>query len=225
MMNPITKKINIFIIYLITLLTLSGCNKDNHNNNFLKDIKCSAFNNIKYNVTNNVTKDTYFITNDNDLYIWNQKDLYENKENCRKINEDDLKIIKQVSATEVLGSDNNVYTLYYHILNKVNKEEKENYDNIVKEYIYILKDDGILYEKLDNGTLEVYKEFTNEKIIDFGYTDELTYIKTDKAYYTKNKDNEFVKNTKLTTLYNDIIYYDGNVTYLTEDGSLYILNN
>lgn len=237
----------------IILFGICGCDNKDKKDNLIQELKCSALNNVKQSFG------YYFLTNDNDLYVLNTKQLYSNNENCLKIN-DDFKIVKSIEDY-FLDENNKMYLLTAHnSLQSVNEKDmlKSEYDllfdnNVIKEFDNIvLKNDGKLYKvkyklsdyKIDEVTL--YKEFNDEKILDFGdyglirikyETYDLnthgTYIKTDKAFYTSTIINgeclkyadieckyDFQKDDELTSKYNDIVIIHEN-SYIAKDGKQY----
>ena len=263
------KKLSLICLCGIVLLGVCSCgNKDNDIDNNaptpIRELKCSSLNNVKYSY------EGYFLTNDNDLYVLNTEGLYSNNENCLKIN-NESKIIKNVE-NYFLGENNKRYRIVdentLKAIDKIDNYELLFDSNVVKlesdtllkadgkTYDIVLKDDGKLYEvkykSLFNEIAELilYKEFNDEKILDFSTYGFIRikyetydvntisyYIKTDKAIYTSTLANkeclkyadikckyDFQKDEQLTSKYNDIAII-GNNGYITKDGKQYQLNN
>ena len=149
-----------------------------------------------------------------------------------------------------IGIDKNIYTTKEK--KNIKQINREYYpvpddvlaaDDILKyDYGLILKNDGIIY----NATsLEVYKSFDNEKILDYIYESKnFNYLKTNQAYYISTITNEeecykysdvkckykLKKNDFLTQHYNEIAFIysvdidSGRITYVTKDGKIYSID-
>ena len=243
------KKIKVLNILLICSLMLSGCNliKEETTNGktiipeYTDKINCSILKDVKM-VINQDSINTIVLTNDGELYRLGK---YSDGTNCKKIEHNfDIKIIFNQDGC-LYGEDGKFYKIEDEKVIETNElainealfEIIKGIDNIIKvsrDYsddgmtFYALKNDGNLYKIVATMikdkyklTEEIYKSYSDEKIIDFGIShfDELKYIKTDKSYYiNKVKDErcydyddikcdyDLVKDDFFTKKYNDISF-------------------
>lgn len=212
------KKFCLILISVIILLCICGCdNKKNEieenekpENNLIKELNCSALSNKKYNIGN------YFITNDNDLYVLNTHLLYSNDENCKKINDDNVKILKLMLGDDyyyVMDSNNNIFQFESGSDKMMPYVEHTNHTNMVRHELktlkddevviqisqYIIKKDGNLYQyryRYENGEIEdfiLYQSFDHEKILEFGYYGN---VRVQYETYSKDITSNYIKTDK-----------------------------
>lgn len=254
-------KKNVIVLIVFTML-LCGCgsllNEDNNEEKtLLREFKCSVLDDVKYK------SESYFITNDNEVYVYNINKLYSNNENCKSIS-NGVKISRLVCGIECYVVDD---IGNYYVIDKDNYDltlkDKDGYfepgtlgllqnsEIVFKRGDLILSTDGKLYK--ENGTtLELYKEISGEKILEYGEHGDMQimhegeskpvlgyYIKTDKAFYTTIVTNaercltyvdvecemDFAKNEVLTKKYNDIKLYQLYYNYVDKDGNYYKLSH
>lgn len=206
----------------VIMLSLCGCKNLNEEKKEIDKLNCSILNNVKTKFEGKGTT-TYLITNDGDLYkIGNFSD----DTNCKKI-DSNLKF-ERIVDNYLIDNQNNLYEIdNKDIVKKQNASYIDKYvnDNSIVKFSagilnvndFYLKNDGIIYYGQTNN---IFKSFTNEKILDFLHDGtHIVLIKTDKAYYIRKvKDTkcykyddikckyEYEKDEELTKKYKQISY-------------------
>lgn len=240
-----------FIVFLGMLIIIipTGCsnplNNENKKINFDKD----NYQNFKCDVLNDVSivEMNYFLTKYGDLYYYDLGN-YKNGQNCVEVN--NANKIKFKYGDMWVGVDKNIYQTnnkkeiqQFNLKNYPVPEDVLAADDILKyDHNLILKKDGIIYNA---DSLEIYKSFDNEKILDYKYeSKKIIYLKTDKAYYINTITNEeecrkysdakckykLKRNDFLTKHYNEIAFIDdysidsGRITYITKNGKIYSID-
>ena len=217
-------------------------NKEEGKEHTAQQLNCSALKDIKTSVFMGYSG-YIFETNNGNIYELSTS-LFRNNTNCKKLNDDNIKVEKRLSERNFLATNGFIYSISND--GKVSRSynvDINDYEDVIMEKTfyfdnYRLKKDGKIY-KYVNDNWELYKEIANEKILDFSIINNYNYeyIKTDKAFYSLSlinkeqceKYNEIeceyklIKNEKLTSAYNDIaVVIDNGGSYIDRNGKFYL---